>query len=456
MTDPVLPGQILVIDDDPGVLMAARLALSPHVEHVETLTDPAGLEDALASRPIEAVLMDMNFTPGASSGREGLDWLDRIRAFDSTLSVVLMTAYGGVAVAVETLKRGAVDFVLKPWHNEKLIATVSAAIALTRAKRETAEVRLRGVEVAGTVVSQLIGGATAFQRVLKLIRRAAPTDAPALILGESGAGKEAAAREIHRLSRRARQPFVSVALGAVSEGQLESELFGHRRGAFAGADSDRAGRLQGAHGGTLFLDEISLLPTHVQRKLLAVLERGEVTPLGAAKPTPVDVRLITASNLPPTELARDDTLRPELLLRLRTVEIALPPLRERREDIAALLEHFLAAYARQYNAPRRRLSPETLRLLEAYDWPGNIRELRHAAERAAIIGGDERLEPHDFPFVFAPLPAGSVEDQFDLDRLEKETIGRAMIRFNGNISMAAGALGLTRPALYRRLEKHGF
>jgi DNA-binding NtrC family response regulator len=455
MSDPARPGQILVIDDDPGVLMAARLALGPHVEHVETLSDPAGLEDALASRPIEAVLMDMNFTPGANSGREGLDWLDRLRALDPTLSVVVMTAYGGVALAVETLKQGAVDFVLKPWRNEKLIATVSAAAALTRAKRQTEQALLRGAEVAGARAREMIGGAPAFQRVLKLIRRAAPTDAPALILGESGCGKEAAAREIHRLSRRARQPFVSVTLGAVSEGHLESELFGHRRGAFAGADSDRAGRLQGADGGTLFLDEISLLPAHLQRKLLSVLERGEVTPLGAAKPTPIDVRLITASNLPLAALARDDTLPPELLLRLRTVEIALPPLRERREDIAALLEHFLAAYARQHNAPRRRLSPEALRLLEAHDWPGNIRELRHAAERAAIIGGDERLEPQDFPFLFA-APATGAEEQFDLDQLEKETIGRAMVRFNGNISMAATALGLTRPALYRRLEKHGF
>ena len=454
MSDPAAIGPILVIDDDPGVLVAARLALGPHCAQVETLASPEGVEAALAGRPIEAVLMDMNFTPGANSGREGLDGLARLQALDPALSVVLMTAYGGVALAVDTLKRGAVDFVLKPWRNEKLIATLSAAAALTRAKREAAQARLRGAE-AGGAGGPLIGAAPAFQKALKLIRRAGPAEAPVLILGESGSGKETAAREIHRLSRRADGPFVAVDLGSVDPALMESELFGHRRGAFAGAEADRAGRLQGADGGALFLDEISLLPAHLQRRLLTSLERGEVTPLGAARPIPVDVRLFSASALSPEALASETVLRPDLLWRLRTLEIALPPLRERREDIAALMEHFLELYARKHSVARRRLSPDTAQRLEAYDWPGNVRELRHAAERATLLGGDERLALEDFPFVFARAPPSDTAEQFDLEQIEKAAIGRALARFNGNISMAATALGLTRPALYRRLEKHG-
>jgi len=444
--------QILVIDDDPGVLIAARLALSPHVGQVTTMASPDGAPDLLASQRIDLILMDMNFTPGVSRGQEGLDWLDRLRSIDPAVSLVLMTAYGGVVLAVETLKRGAVDFVLKPWRNEKLVATVTAGAALTRARRESRDAKLRSAEF-GVNEGVLIGAAPGFQHALKLIERAAPTDAPVLLMGESGSGKSAVAREIHRASRRARAPFVAVDLGAIAESGLESELFGHRRGACAGATSDRAGRIQGAQGGTLFLDEIGLSPLHVQRKLMSVIERGEVTPLGATKPMAVDVRLISATNMSLEQLGRDEVFRQDLLLRLKAVEILLPPLRRRREDVALLMEHFLAHYARKHSVPRRRLSPEALRLLEAHDWPGNVRELSHAAERATILGEGERLEPEDFPLAFAN--SATEREQFDLDEIEKRTIGRAMIRFNGNISLAAAALGLTRPALYRRLQKHG-
>jgi DNA-binding NtrC family response regulator len=467
---PASPGRILVVDDNADVLTAARLALSPRFEKVETLRAPANLPDVLASLSPHAVLLDMNFAPGEQTGREGLDWLARILSADPTVSVVLMTAFGGVALAVEALKNGAVDFVLKPWQNDKLVGTVSAAVSLAQVRREAAALKDRNTILSAETarpMGELIGSAPALQRVFDLIRRAAPTEANVLVLGESGTGKELTAREIHRLSRRARQPFVSVDLGALPDSLFESELFGHRRGAFTGADTDRAGRILAANGGTLFLDEIGNLPLHLQRKLLTVLERREVIPVGATRPTPIDVRLITATNRPASELADEEVLRQDLLFRIRTVEITLPPLRERREDIPVLLEHFLSVYARKYDAPRRKLAPGALALLERYAWPGNVRELRHAVERATILAGAERLAPEDFPFAAERQVAMTVTathpdaqprdsaDDLDLERLEKRAIERALARHGGNISQAAVALGLTRPALYRRMSKHG-
>lgn len=448
-------GHILIVDDDPGVLMAARLALAPFVAQVEMFGAPDKLDEVVAASAVDVVLLDMNFSPGAHSGQDGLDWLERLRRVAPDVSVVMMTAYGGVALAVETLKRGAVDFVLKPWQNEKLVATVSAAAALAKARRDTADLRLRNAEMTGRT-GEMIGQAPSLQPVFKRLQRAAPTDTNILILGEAGVGKELVAREVHRLSHRSSQPFVSIDLSAVPEAALESELFGHRRGAFAGADTDRAGRIQAANGGTLYLDEIGALPLHLQRKLLGVLDRREVVPVGAVIPTVVDLRLIAGSHRPLADLEREDVFRRDLLDRLRTVEINVPALRDRHEDIPLLLEHFLSFYARKHNVVRRRLSANVLRRLETYNWPGNIRELRHAAERATLMIGAERLELQDFPFVFNRVSQPSGPEIFDLEELERQTIGRAMTHFNGNITLAATALGLTRPALYRRLEKHGF
>jgi two-component system response regulator HydG len=450
-------GRVIVVDDDPDVLTAARLALAASVEQVETLRDPADLADRIPRVAPDAVLLDANFTAGVHTGREGLDWLARIRALDPCTSVVLMTAFGGVSLAVDALKSGATDFVLKPWQNDRLVATLSSAVSLSRARREAADLRVHNTALASASASgaaHLVGSAPSLLRVFEMVRRAAPTDANVLILGESGTGKELTALEIHRLSGRSAQAFVSVDLGALPDTLFEAELFGYRRGAFTGADADRAGRIQAAHGGTLFLDEIGNLPLHLQRKLLTVLERREVVPVGADKPVAIDVRLITATNRSRAELTRDEVFRHDLLFRINTVEIALPPLRERREDIAALLEHFLALYSRKYNVPRRRLSPESLALLEGYDWPGNVRELRHAVERATILASGERLTEADFPFASEPRPADENPD-FDLERLERRAIQGALRRFGGNISQAAAALGLTRPALYRRMAKHG-
>jgi DNA-binding NtrC family response regulator len=450
-------GRILIVDDNPDVLTAARLALASRVEQVESLRAPSDLPDAVSKLRPDAVLLDMNFAPGVQTGREGLDWLSRIHSLDPYASVVLMTAFGGVSLAVEALKSGAVDFVLKPWQNDKLVATISSAVSLSKARREAADLQSRNSALATETVpraGELIGSAPSLQRVFDLIRRAAPTDANVLILGESGTGKELTSREIHRLSARSGHAFVSVDLGALPDALFESELFGHKRGAFTGADSDRAGRIQAANGGTLFLDEIGNLPLHLQRKLLTVLERREVTPVGGTRPMPIDVRLITATNRSLSDLENEEVLRQDLLFRIKTVEIVLPSLRDRREDIPTLLEHFLALYARKYNVPRRRLSSEALTLLENYSWPGNVRELRHAVERATILASGERLAPGDFPFAGASKPAAATDD-FDLERIEKHAIERALARYRGNISQAAAALGLTRPALYRRMMKHG-
>jgi DNA-binding NtrC family response regulator len=454
------PACILVVDDDPDVLTAARLALSARFQGVETLRGAGELARAVSRLTPDAVLLDMNFAPGAETGQEGLDWLSRLQTLDPYTSVVLMTAFGGVSLAVAALKSGAVDFVLKPWQNDKLIATLSSAVSLSKARRQAADLQIRNAALAAETAprtGELLGSSPALHRVLEVIRRAAPTDANVLILGESGTGKELTARAIHRLSGRSQQPFVSVDLGALPDSLFESELFGHRRGAFTGAGADRMGRIQAAHGGTLFLDEIGNLPLHSQRKLLTVLERRDVTPVGATRPQSLDIRLITATNRPAEELANDALMRQDLLFRINTVEIVLPPLRERREDIPLLLEHFLALYARKYNVPRRRLSPSALELLEHYGWPGNVRELRHAIERATILADGERLVPEDFPFatVRRPTPEAPQRLDLDLERIERRTIEQALVLHGGNVSQAAAALGLTRPALYRRMMKYG-
>jgi DNA-binding NtrC family response regulator len=461
MSTSSLPGCVLVVDDDPDVLTAARLALAPRFQKVQTLRGTGDLAGLVQRLLPDAVLLDMNFAPGAQTGREGLDGLARVRETDPCTSVVLMTAFGGVALAVEALKSGAADFVLKPWENERLIATLASAVSLARARREAAELSTRNAALAAETTprtGELLGSSPALRRVLDLMRRAAPTDANVLILGESGTGKELSAREIHRLSSRAGQAFVSVDLGALPDTLLESELFGHRKGAFTGAGSDRTGRIQAAHGGTLFLDEIGNLPLHAQRKLLTVLEQREVTPVGASRPVPVDIRLISATNRPAAQLASDAVMRQDLLFRINTVEITLPPLRERSGDIPLLLEHFLTLYARKYGVTRRRLSPEAQSLLARYAWPGNVRELRHAIERATILAEGAQLTPEDFPFASAPRAppaAGEPDADLDLERIERRTIQRALALHAGNISQAAAALGLTRPALYRRMVKHG-
>jgi len=401
----------------------------------------------------------MNFAIGAEGGAEGLSWLSKVLAADPQAVIVLVTAHSDVELAVTAMKQGASDFVIKPWENERLLATLTAAANLRYSRLEASELRQRnrGLVEALQTDSEMIGTSPAMLAISETIRRVAPADANVLILGENGTGKELVARELHRLSHRASEVFLRVDLGALSPQLFESELFGHKRGAFTDAKEDRTGLLRAAAGGTLFLDEIGNVPLHLQTKLLTALERHEIVPVGATRPEPIDVRIISATNLPPKQLADENLFRQDLLYRINTVEIALPPLRERREDIPLLLEHFVRLYAQKYNFPAKRLSAAALSHLSAYDWPGNVRALRHAVERAVILSAGMILEPTDFPLTttraFAPNAADP--SALALDTMEKSTILRALDRYNRNVSQAAKALGLTRASLYRRMEKYG-
>jgi len=460
-----VPEAILVVDDDNDILTAARLLLKRHFDAVTTTNQPERIPALMAETRFDAVLLDMNFVTGVRSGREGLTWLQRILEADADAVVVLMTAYTAVETAVEAMKLGAFDFVAKPWQNEKLTATVRAAVQHRRSRIEAAELKRQNRELAAEInrpSDLILGEAPAMRRLFELVAKAAPTDANVLILGENGTGKELVARELHRRSARAEGVFMSVDLGAVAESLIESELFGHRKGAFTGASEHRIGRFQAASGGTLFLDELGNLPRHLQGKLLTALERREVVPVGANAPVPVDVRVISATNAPRAELADEGTFRQDLLYRLNTVEITLPPLRERRDDIPLLADHFMRVYARKYNRAVRRIDDDALAAIIAYPWPGNVRALRHALERAVIMSDGQTLRLGDFPLPPAeapratPTPTPAAETSgATLAELEKQAIAQALARHAGNVTYAAQELGITRASLYRRMEKHG-
>jgi len=446
----------IIVDDDDDILVAARLALRGLFRELVTLSSPERAITAAAKRSTDVILLDANFARGATDAQEGLALLDQLLAADPEAIIVMITAHAGVGIAVEAMKHGATDFVSKPWDNERLVQTVRTAAALRRSRRAAASA---GV-VAQAGGAPLIGSAPSMARVHSLIARAAPTDANVLVLGENGTGKELVARALHEQSLRAAKPMVTVDLGAISTELIDSELFGHVKGAFTDARADRVGRIQAADGGTLFLDEIGNLPLHLQPKLLTVLEQRQVTPVGANKAVPIDIRVIAATNMTPAMLRDSRTFRQDLLFRLNTVEIDLPPLRERREDIPALIDHYLAHYAQRYARPAAALSPAARAMLVEYDWPGNVRALRHAVERAVILAGDAPLAPEHFalspnePMVRVTTTAAA-EPDLNLDRVERRLVEEALKKHGYNISAAAHELGLSRAALYRRMEKHG-
>ena len=449
---------ILVVDDDPDVLVAARLLLKQEGYRVRTESDPRAIPEVLEKEAPAVVLLDMNFNQEATSGREGFFWLRQIREQDPAAVVLLMTAYGDVEMAVRAIKEGAVDFALKPWQNEKLLATVSAAVELHRSRREAGRLRSRQQRLSADLdrpFAEIIGEAPVLQEVFRTVAKVAVTDANVLILGENGSGKELVAREIHRRSQRAGEVFITVDMGSLSETLFESELFGHVKGAFTDARSDRAGRFEIASGGTLFLDEIGNLPVSLQVKLLAALENRRIVRVGANHPVPVDVRLICATNRPVDEMAASGSFRQDLLYRINTVEIRLPPLRERPEDIPLLARHFLDRYRAKYRKTLNGLTAEALARLRAYSWPGNVRELQHAVERAVIMSEGERLTAADFPLTSPPPGESLAFDSYNLEEVEREVIARVLRRHQGNVSRAARELGLTRTALYRRMDKHG-
>jgi DNA-binding NtrC family response regulator len=437
---------VLVVDDDPDVLKAARLLLRQHFDRVETSEDPTEIETLMRKSPIDVFLVDMNFAIGRNTGAEGLHWLGTILALDPDAVVVLMTAFGDLNVAVKAMREGAADFVLKPWQNDKLVATLSVAAKLRKTRT-----RVNALSVLPPA-DDMIAGSTKMREVMKVVSRVAPTDANVLIRGENGTGKELIARALHRQSGRAANVLVTVDLGAVAENLFESELFGHMKGAFTDASSDRPGRFQAADGGTLFLDEIGNLPAPLQTKLLRVLESREVIPLGSDQSVAIDVRLISATNQPVDRLVADGRFREDLLYRINTIEIELPPLRERLEDLPDLITHFIAMYARKYDLPARSITPNALTALRSHHWPGNVRELSHAVERALILSDGEVLDAADFRLLKSE--AGS-EATLNLDDNERRMVSLALERAGGNISHAAAALGITRSALYRRIEKHG-
>jgi two-component system, NtrC family, response regulator HydG len=455
--------KVLVVDDEDDILLASKLLLKQHFAMVVTTSDPYKIPELLQEHRFDVVLLDMNYSTGATSSKEGLHWLKQILKLSPTAKVILMTAYGDIELAVRALKEGATDFVLKPWQNEKLVAILKTAYLQDKEKEkrhaETAEQDKTAYHYAN-----FIGVSPVMQRVYQTIDKVAETDANVLILGDNGTGKEVAARAIYTKSKRANQLFEKVDLGAVSETLFESELFGHAKGAFTDAKEERMGRMEAANGGTLFLDEIGNLSLALQSKLLSVLQNRQVIRLGTNKPRPIDFRLICATNMPLYEMVREGTFRQDLLYRINTVEIHLPPLRERREDIRLLAEHFLRIYSKKYDREGLEIAPATMRLLNEYHWPGNIRELDHAIERAAILCDQKQLQPDDFYFSPGHMPAkqntgnnssAALESDYTLEALEKMMVHKALVKHSGNITHAAKELGITRTALYRRIEKHG-
>ncbi len=458
---PAAEPRVLVVDDDPDVLVAARLLLKQEGYQVRTEADPHAIPSVLRDDPPDIVLLDMNFTQDAASGREGFYWLQQIRERDPAAVVIPITAYGDVEMAVRAVREGAVDFVLKPWQNEKLLATLSAAAQLRSSRSEAQGLRSRQSQLAADLDQpfvDIIGDSPPMREIFETIAKVAATDANVLILGENGSGKELVAREIHRRSARAGEVFIAVDMGAVSETLFDSELFGHLKGAFTDARSDRAGRFEVASGGTLFLDEIGNLPLPLQARLLTCLQSREVTRLGSNKPVPIDVRLLCATNMPVHDMVGEGGFRQDLLYRINTIEVRIPSLRERPGDIEPLAAHYLDQYGRKYGRPLRGLSGAALDKLRAYAWPGNVRELQHAVERAVILTEGPRLEAGDF-LLTAPGPAPAAEteafDSYNLEDVEREVIERVLRKHQGNVSHAARELGLTRTSLYRRMEKYG-
>jgi DNA-binding NtrC family response regulator len=453
-------GKILAIDDNEDILFALKLLLKPHVEFIETLNSPDRILETLSKNDFDVILLDMNFTKDAISGQEGFDWLAKIHDAHPTAVVVFITAYGDAEKAVKAIKAGATDFILKPWQNEKLLATVSSSVQLAQSKKENKELKWKQQEISAVMnqpFQEFIGESEEMLEVFETIRKVAQTDANVLILGENGTGKELVARALHKSSLRKDEIFISVDLGAISETLFESELFGHEKGAFTDAVKERAGRFEIAKGGTLFLDEIGNLSLPLQTKLLTVIERREVIRVGSNKTIPVDVRLICATNNNIHNMVAEEQFRQDLLYRVNTVEIHLPPLRERISDIPLLAEHFLKNYSKKYRKQIKKIAPEAINALKEYKWPGNVRELQHAIERAVILTESNVLNKDDFMLMKRPGSAqkGIEFDTYNLDSIEKLVIEKSLKRHSGNVTKAASDLGLTRNALYRRMEKHG-
>jgi len=446
---------ILVVDDDQDLLTAARILLKPKVSHIQVEPNPENLIAHLEKTPYDLVLLDMNFKSTINTGNEGLYWLSRIKEKFPQVHVIMITAYGAVDLAVKSLKQGASDFVVKPWENEQLLATIESALAESKNKEKKSKSSL----LSSANSPDLIGNSIVMDELQYKLEKIAPTDANILILGENGTGKDLIAQAIQRRSLRSDRTYVKVDVGALTETLFESELFGYKKGAFTDAREDRQGRFEAANGGTLFLDEIGNISLQQQAKLLTVLQNRQVTPLGSYQPIPVDIRLISATNVPLKQLADESRFRKDLIYRINTVEIQVPPLRERGEDIKLLADHFLDIYSKKYNKRIEGFEPDAVKKMCAYHFPGNVRELQYSIERAVIMADQLSIAGNDL--FFSPIEqqidnrvVESSPSSQNLEELERKAIKSAIERYNGNISKAAKELGLTRAALYRRLEKY--
>ena len=449
-------GKILLVDDNEDVLFALNLLLEPHVEKVKVTTQPSRIEHFMQTYEPDVILLDMNFSRDAISGQEGFDCLEQILGLDPEAVVLFMTAYADTEKAVRAIKAGATDFIPKPWEKEKLLATLSSAIKLRQSRREVKQLQARVEALSGQdkEVPLMIGQSKAMQEVFMTIRRLSDTDANILILGENGTGKDLVARSLRFFSPRQQGPFITIDLGSVPESLFESELFGYEKGAFTDARKSKAGRMEVASGGTLFLDEIGNLSMAMQSKLLTAIEKKRITRLGSTKNIPIDVRFVCATNANIRQMIEEGNFRQDLLYRINTVEIQIPPLRERGEDVLLLAEHFLKKYAHKYKKEIQGLTREAKQKLMRYQWPGNVRELQHAMERAVILSQSAWLRPNDFMLTPQPEKKNDLEEVLNLEELELRAIKKALKRCMGNVSEAADLLGITRYALYRKMSKN--
>ena len=451
---------VLVIDDEEDILFTIKMLLKKHIGSVFTESNPFHLPRLIRQHQPDLILLDLNFRSSATTGEEGLNWLAKIKEVSPETQVIIITAHGDVEIAVRALKEGATDFIEKPWHNEKLLSTVRSTLELALSRREIG--RLEQTRAALTdelqaLTGQIVGRSEAMQSIFRTIEKVAKTDANVLILGENGTGKEMVARAIHQASPRRNEVFVKVDVGSIPESLIESELFGHKKGAFTDAREDRQGRFEAAQNGTLFLDEIGNLSLQAQSKFLSAIQNMAVTPVGSNRPVAVDFRLICATNESLSERVLERSFRQDLLYRINTVEIHVPPLRERIGDIPVLVGHFVGLFQEKYRKEDLAVAPEALRLLERHPWPGNVRELQHALERAIILSDSDLLLPEDFRFLGnePELPEGDPASTLNIEEMERKLILQALQIHKGNISKAADDLGLTRAALYRRLDKFG-
>lgn len=449
-------GRLLIADDNRNILQALTLFLQFEFEFIQTVSNTNNLIQELEKGDFDIVLLDMNFKAGQNSGNEGLFWLREIKSKFPDIEIVMITAYGDVNLAVTALKDGAADFVLKPWDNDKLVATLKSALRLRKSGQEISELRRKEKSIKSElnpVNSFVVGTSEAMRNVSGMISKVAPTDANILITGENGTGKEMVAREIHRLSARKDELFVLVDLSSISESLFESELFGHKKGAFTDAHEDRAGKFAVAHKGTLFLDEIGNIPLHLQSKLLTVLQTRVVRPVGSNKEIPIDIRLICATNKPIQQMVSTGEFRQDLLYRINTIQIHVPPLRQRQDDIPEISNHFLKVYGRKYGKSNLKFSPDVLQKFKTYAWIGNIRELQHTIEKAVILSDGPDLRTTDFQFGGEAVLSDRMPET--LDEMEEKMIRQALDKYKGNYSVIATKLGITRPTLYNKIKKYG-